>query len=181
MLYRLLVKARYLTVVPVLGLLAACSSLFVMGSKLILQQLWVALQIPKEQLIDNPLLPTFEVESLQGINLLLVGTGCLTLALGMFSLFVRPLRLPPSFRVGNFHELKGQFANYVILAMAISFLENLAHLRTMIADTNSNGSELFFAGAGMALVTFALLAFKYWGGEPKEATESEEEFYRERN
>jgi hypothetical protein len=26
----------------------------------------------------------------------------------------------------------------------------------------------------MALVTFALLAFKYWGGEPKEATESEE-------
>ena len=175
MFYRLLAKARYLTVVPVLGLLAAYSSLFVMGSRLILHQLWEALNIPKGQpLTDNPLLPTFEVESLQGINLMLVGTGCLTLALGMFSLFVQPLKLPPSFRVGNFHELKGQFANYVILAMAISFLENLTHLPEMIADKNSNGSELFFAGAGMALVTFALLAFKYWGGEPKEVDKNED-------
>jgi len=86
MLYRLLARARYLTVVPVLGLLAACSSLFVMGGRLILHQLWVAVNIPKGQLTDNPILPTFEVESLQGINLMLVGTGCLTLALGMFSL-----------------------------------------------------------------------------------------------
>ena len=105
---------------------------------------------------------------------MLVGTGCLTLALGMFSLFVQPLRLPSSFRVGNFHELKGQFANYVILAMAISFLENLTHLPEMIADKNTNGSELFFSGAGMALVTFALLAFKYWGGEKNEASENED-------
>ena len=175
MIYRLLTQTRYLTVVPVLGLLAASSSLFVMGGRLILHQLWVALNIPKGQFTDNPILPTFEVESLQGINLLLVGTGCLTLALGMFSLFVRPLKLPASFRVGNFHELKGQFANYVILAMAISFLENLTHLPNMIADKNSNGSELFFSGAGMALVTIALLAFKYWGGEKKEAGKSQEE------
>jgi hypothetical protein len=46
----------------------------------------------------------------------------------------------------------------------------------MIADKNSNGSELFYSGAGMTLVTIALLAFKYWGGEQKEAGESEEEF-----
>jgi len=58
--------------------------------------------------------------------------------------------------------------------MAISFLENLTHLPEMIADRNSNGSELFFSGAGMALVTFALLAFKYWGGEKNGAGESEE-------
>lgn len=176
MLFRLLAKVRYLTVVPVLGLLAACLSLFAMGGRLILHQLWVALNIPKGQLTDNPILPTFEVESLQGINLMLVGTGCLTLALGMFSLFVQPLRLPASFRVGNFHELKGHFANYVILAMAISFLENLTHLPEMIADKNSSGSELFYSGAGMALVTIALLAFKYWGGEHKETSESEAEF-----
>ena len=174
MLYRLLTKARYLTIVPVLGLLAACFSLFVMGGRLILHQLWVALTIPKGQLAGNPILPTFEVESLQGINLMLVGTGCLTLALGMFSLFVRQLKLPMSFRVGNFHELKGQFANYVILAMAISFLENLTHLPEMITDQNSSGSELLYSGAGVTLVTFALLAFKYWGGERNEAGESED-------
>ena len=175
MFYRLLTRIRYLTIVPVLGLLAASSSLFVMGGRLILHQLWVALNIPKGQLTDNPILPTFEVESLQGINLLLVGTGCLTLALGMFSLFVRQLKLPMSFRVGNFHELKGQFANYVILAMAISFLENLTHLQEMIADKNSNGSELFYSGAGVAMVTIALLAFKYWGGDPTGQSDSGEE------
>ena len=92
----------------------------------------------------------------------------------MFSLFVQPLKLPTSFRVGNFHELKGQFANYVILAMAISFLENLTHLPEMITDQNSSGSELFYSGAGMTLVTFALLAFKYWGGESNKTAESED-------
>jgi hypothetical protein len=35
----------------------------------------------------------------------------------------------------------------------------------MMRDPNSSGSEIFFAGAGMAVVTLALLAFKYWGGE----------------
>ena len=54
MLYRLLAKARYLTVVPVLGLLAACSSLFVMGGRLILHQLWVALNIPQRAAHRQP-------------------------------------------------------------------------------------------------------------------------------
>ena len=49
--------------------------------------------------------------------------------------------------------------------MAVSFLETLSNLQAMIRDPGSNGSEIFFAGAGMALVTLALLAFKYWGGE----------------
>jgi hypothetical protein len=68
-------------------------------------------------------------------------------------------------RVENFHHLKGQFANFVILAMAVSFLKSLSNLQTMMRDPTSNGSEIFYAGGGMALVTLALLAFKYWGGE----------------
>ncbi|MEB3324911.1 MAG: hypothetical protein VKM17_06190, partial [Cyanobacteriota bacterium] len=72
-------------------------------------------------------------------------------------------------RVESFHSLKGQFANFVILAMAVSFLESLSNLQSMIRDPGSNGSEIFFAGAGMALVTLALLAFKYWGGEQHDA------------
>jgi hypothetical protein len=96
-----------------------------------------------------------------------VGAGCLILAIGMFSLFVKPLRLPHVMRVESFHSLKGQFANFVILAMAVSFLESLSNLQALMRDPGSNGSEIFFAGAGMALVTLALLAFKYWGGEPR--------------
>jgi hypothetical protein len=37
-----------------------------------------------------------------------VGAGCLILAIGMFSLFVKPLKLPHVMRVESFHSLKGQ-------------------------------------------------------------------------
>jgi uncharacterized membrane protein YqhA len=75
MLHRLLVRARYLTIVPVLALLASCLALFVRGSRLIAEQLRVAL-------IGDPNLghlSHFEVQLLEGIDLLLVGTGCLAL------------------------------------------------------------------------------------------------------
>jgi uncharacterized membrane protein YqhA len=163
MLYTVFSKARYLTIASVLGLLIASASLFVMGGRMIVHQFLLTFTSHTEKIVE--ILPTFEVEMLQGINLMLVGTGCLSLSLGMFSLFLRPLQLPPSFRVDNFHELKSQFANYIILAMAIIFLENLTHLPEMISTPTSTGSELFFAGAGVTLITFALLAFKYWGGD----------------
>jgi uncharacterized membrane protein YqhA len=157
-----ILSARLMLLAPVLGLLGASMALFAKGLRLVLEQLDNALLMPAE----GPDLPTFEVNVLEGINLLLVGAGCLILAIGMFSLFVKPLKLPPVMRVESFHNLKGQFANFVILAMAVSFLESLSNLQAMMRDPGSNGSEIFFAGAGMALVTLALLAFKYWGGEP---------------
>lgn len=165
MLNKLLLSARLLLVIPVLGLFGASLALFAKGLRLVFEQLDNAVDIPAE----GHGLPLFEVNVLEGINLLLVGAGCLILAIGMFSLFVKPLPLPGVMRVESFHSLKGQFANFVILAMAVSFLESLSNLQSMIRDPGSNGSEIFFAGAGMALVTLALLAFKYWGGEQHDA------------
>jgi uncharacterized membrane protein YqhA len=162
MLNKLLLSARLLMVAPVFGLLGASMALFAKGLRLVYEQLDNAVLSSAE---GHDLAP-FEVSVLEGINLLLVGAGCLILALGMFSLFVKPLRLPAVMRVESFHGLKGQFANFVILAMAVSFLETLTNLQGMIRDPRTNGSEILFAGAGMALVTLALLAFKYWGGEP---------------
>ncbi|MFM7641862.1 MAG: YqhA family protein [Cyanobium sp.] len=161
MLNKLLLSIRLLLVVPVLGLFTASMALFAKGMRLVVEQLDNAIDVPAE----GHDLPQFEVNVLEGINLLLVGAGCLILAIGMLSLFVKPLRLPSVMRMESFHSLKGQFANFVILAMAVSFLETLSNLQAMIRDPGSNGSEIFFAGAGMALVTLALLAFKYWGGE----------------
>jgi uncharacterized membrane protein YqhA len=165
MLNNLLLSTRLLLVVPVLGLFGASMALFAKGLRLVFEQLDNALLTPAE----GHDLPPFEASVLEGINLLLVGAGCLILAIGMFSLFVKPLKLPKVMRVENFHNLKGQFANFVILAMAVSFLESLSNLQSLMRDPVSNGSEIFFAGAGMALVTLALLAFKYWGGEPNHA------------
>ncbi len=75
MLQRLLVRARYLTLVPVLALLASCLALFIRGSRLILEQLRVALVGSSDLMHLN----RFEVDLLEGIDLLLVGTGCLAL------------------------------------------------------------------------------------------------------
>ncbi|MEB3301719.1 MAG: YqhA family protein [Cyanobacteriota bacterium] len=166
---KLLLSIRLLLVVPVLGLFTASMALFAKGLRLVFEQLNNAIEVPAE----GHDLALFEVNVLEGINLLLVGAGCLILAIGMFSLFVKPLRLPSVMRVESFHSLKGQFANFIILAMAVSFLETLSNLQAMIRDPGSNGSEIFFAGAGMALVTLALLAFKYWGGENNDGPATE--------
>lgn len=162
MLNAFLLSARLLLLAPVLGLFGASLALFAKGIRLVFEEINNAVLTSA----TSHDLSAFEVNVLEGVNLLLVGAGCLILAIGMFSLFVKPLRLPSVMRMESFHSLKGQFANFVILAMAVSFLETLSNLQAMIRDPGSNGSEIFFAGAGMALVTLALLAFKYWGGEP---------------
>jgi uncharacterized membrane protein YqhA len=161
MLRRLLVRARYLTLVPILALLASCLALFIRGSRLILEQLRLAL-VSITDLVD---LNRFEMDILEGIDLLLVGTGCLALAIGMFSLFISELKLPRTLSFRNFHEVKGLFANFIILAMAISFLELLNSFDAEDPSHAVSGSDIFFTGAGMAVVTLALLAFKTWGGE----------------
>ncbi|KEF41742.1 MAG: hypothetical protein ER33_09835 [Cyanobium sp. CACIAM 14] len=162
MLHRLLLRARYLTLVPILGLLVSCLALFIRGSRLILEQLQMALAGSTG--VEH--LNRFEVELLEGIDLLLVGTGCLALAIGMFSLFISELKLPKTLSFRNFHEVKGLFANFIILAMAIAFLEQLNSFQQPESVLRSSGAEIFFSGAGMAVVTLALLAFKNWGGEP---------------
>jgi len=165
MLRRLLLRARYLTLVPILALLASCLALFIRGSRLILEQLRLALV----GITDLVHLNRFEMDILEGIDLLLVGTGCLALAIGMFSLFISELKLPRTLSFRNFHEVKGMFANFIILAMAISFLELLNSFQPDDPSLpTGNGQGIFFAGAGMALVTLALLAFKNWGGERAE-------------
>ena len=161
MLHRLLVRARYLTIVPVLALLASCLALFVRGSRLIAEQLRVAL-------IGDPNLGhlnDFEVQLLEGIDLVLVGTGCLALAIGMFSLFISELKLPKTLSFRNFHEVKGMFANFIILAMSISFLEQFNSFQAGGPSHALSGIDIFLSGAGMAVVTLALLALKYSGGE----------------
>ena len=161
MLHRLLLRARYLTLVPILGLLASCLALFLRGSRLILEQLRLAL-VSITDLVD---LNRFEMDILEGIDLLLVGTGCLALAIGMFSLFISELKLPKTLSFRDFNEVKGMFANFIILAMAISFLELLNSFNPDDPSHSVAGADIFFPGAGMAVVTLALLAFKYWGCE----------------
>lgn len=159
MFQRLLPKARFLIVIAVLGLLAASAATFIMGAHLVVDQLDEAF------LGEFQKLGTFEVMILQAIDLFLVGAGCLTLAIGMFSLFVRELPLPEPMRLRSFHEVKSMFANFLILSLAVSFLETFSHLDRSIEAHQSNGIELLFAGAGTALVTAALLGFKTFGGE----------------
>jgi uncharacterized membrane protein YqhA len=162
MVTKLPLATRLLPVVPVIGLPGASIALFGKGLRLVFEQI-------DDALLTSPRghdLSSFAVSVLEGTNLLLVGAGCLILAIGMFSLFVKPLHLPHVMRVESFHSLKGQFANFVILAMAVSVLESLSHLQSLMRDPGTNGSEILFAGAGMAVVTLAPLAFKDWGGEP---------------
>jgi uncharacterized membrane protein YqhA len=159
MLTLLLLRARQLTIVPILGLMITSLALFIRGSRLIVQQFIVALLERPDQRNN------FEIAILEGIDLLLMGTGCLALAIGMFSLFVRKLPLPDVLNFKNFHELKGMFANFIILTIAINFLQLFNDTPEVLSAAEGHGISLVYAGIGMILATFALLAFKYFGGD----------------
>ena len=72
----LLLSARLLLLVPVIGLLGASVALFAKGLRLVFEQLDNAVLTPAE---GHDLAP-FEVSVLEGINLLLVGAGALAAA-----------------------------------------------------------------------------------------------------
>lgn len=159
LLSRLIRQSRYLAGIAVVGLLLASVSLYLMGLHLVLNELGWAI---KGQTLQ---IASFQMHILEAVDHFLVGTGCLSLAIGIYSLFVEALHLPDSMQVNSFHAVKTTFANFLILAMAVGFLRALGRMELKVQSWPGSGSPLLFAGAGIVLVTGSLLAFRHFGGQ----------------
>lgn len=152
-------------------------ALFVKGSQVVLEHFPLPSHkgnvdsVPGGVAIACPadLYPTFEAHILQSINFLLLGTGCLLLAIDLIDLFVQRLQMPSAMRAGSFHALKSRFANFIILAMAISFLETFAIppalQGSMLSSPAFSSSPMLISAISITVVTLALIAFNLWGGE----------------
>jgi len=111
----------------------------------------------------------FETHILDGVNLLLLGTRCLVLAIDLLDMFVHRLFSPGPMRVNSFHALKSRVGNCIVLAMAISFLQAFgttsakkSSVKTPVAIISS---PMLISAVSIAVVTLVLIAFGRWGGE----------------
>lgn len=78
-------------------------------------------------------------------------------ALGMYELFIGSVNLPEWLIIRNLHDLKVKLSSVIILVMCITSLKHLV-------EWKDPQGTLFF-GIAIAVVTVALIAFGYFGGE----------------
>lgn len=95
------------------------------------------------------------VNLLQVIDLFLVATVQLLVALGLYELFVEDLTLPSWLTVRNLDELKRPIVQVLVVILAIKFLE-----RALGGDAR----DILYYGAAIAVVIASLVAFLRWGG-----------------
>lgn len=95
------------------------------------------------------------------VDLLLLGIGILVITAGIVNLMIRKIPLPKSLEFQNLHELKSTFSSFLILAMAIVYLESLAALHSLESTTASNPVALLYAGLGFLAVTGGLVLFQH--------------------
>lgn len=114
-----------------------------------------------------------ELEMIGTVDLLLLGIGILIISAGMISLTMRSLPMPRRLRFQDLHQLKSTFSSFLILIMAILYLESMASLKEMEMSSKSHPETLLYGGLGFLAVTIGLVIFQRSGRHP--LAESEEQ------
>ncbi|MBD2423737.1 YqhA family protein [Cyanobium sp. FACHB-13342] len=104
-----------------------------------------------------------ELEMIGTVDLLLLGIGILIIAAGMISLTMRNIPMPRGLRFHDLHQLKSTFSSFLILIMAILYLESMASLKQMELSTKSQPEALLYGGLGFLAVTIGLVIFQRSG------------------
>jgi uncharacterized membrane protein YqhA len=121
-----------------------------------LSRLWSILL----DVIDGKHSLEIELSLIGTVDLFLLGTGILVITAGVVNLMIRSVPVPKSLQFRDLHQLKSTFASFLILAMAIIYLESLASLRSLESTTSSNPVALLYASLGFLAVTAGLVLFQ---------------------
>ena len=101
-----------------------------------------------------------ELALISTVDLFLLGIGILVIAVGIVNLTIRNLSLPKGLHFADLHQLKSTFSSFLILIMAILYLESMASLRSLERTTSSNPITLLYGGIGFLAVTTGLMIFQ---------------------
>ena len=104
-----------------------------------------------------------ELEVIGTVDLLLLGIGILIIAAGIISLTMKKLSLPSGFRFKDLHQLKSTFSSFLILIMAIVYLEAMAPLKELVQNGDGRPESLLYGGFGFLAVTIGLVIFQRSG------------------
>lgn len=149
MLRPVLSASRFVVFAAVLGALAASLSLFVYG--LAETAMAIAQAIAKAE-ISSKGAKALALEFIEIVDLFLLGTVMLMIALGLYELFIDPdLPLPDWLQIRTFDDLKHKLIGVVIVVLAVLFLGHVVAW--------DGQRDLLRFGAGIALVIAALSYF----------------------
>lgn len=149
MLRPVLNASRYLVVAAVLGSLVAAFALFAYG---VVETVAVVGETVAKAEVSSKGAKALALAFIEIVDLFLLGTVFLMIALGLYELFIEEnLNLPPWLSISSFDDLKNKLVGVVIVVLAVLFLG---------AVVSWDGSrDMLGFGAGVALVIAALTFF----------------------
>jgi uncharacterized membrane protein YqhA len=149
MLRSILNSSRYLVVAAVLGSLVAALALFAYG---VIETFVVVADTIAKAEVSSKGAKTLALAFIEIVDLFLLGTVFLMIALGLYELFVdEKLALPSWLSFNSFDDLKNKLVGVVVVVLAVLFLG---------AVVGWDGSrDLLGFGVGVALVIAALTYF----------------------
>ena len=120
MLRPILSSSRYVVIAAVLGALAASLSLFVDG---LAETAVVITQTIAKAEVSSKGAKALALEFIEIVDLFLLGTVMLMIALGLYELFIdADLQLPDWLQIRTFDDLKHKLIGVVIVVLAVLFL-----------------------------------------------------------
>jgi len=149
MIRRLLNGSRFLVLAAVLGALAAALALFVYG---IAETVVVVADAIAKAEASSKGAKTLALAFIEIVDLFLLGTVLLMIALGLYELFISSdLDLPEWLQIRTFDDLKLKLVGVVIVVLAVLFLGQIVAW--------DGERDLLGFGAAIALVIAALTYF----------------------
>ncbi len=162
MLKNLLSISRFLLVLPVIGSLLLTVGVVVMGFGVIIVDGWELFQQGEFSAKAAKLMTITVIET---IDLFLVGALGYITAVGFYKLFIsqEEVLILKRIRIEKLADLENKIIGVIIAASAVSFLGDAVEAQDPI--------NIFYAGAGIALLIGALVLFMKMT-EPKEKGDS---------
>jgi len=140
---QLLEKARFISLIGIVSLLAASVLTFVLGAvKTVRIVVALAQSAGKDSLAF--------VHLVQIMDVFLVATALWVFAVSLYELFIEKLDLPGWMVAHNLYELKTKLGSVLILVMAGTFVERLA--------SNGDALQLMYEAIAIAVVSTVLIA-----------------------
>ncbi len=161
MLRSILSASRYLVVIAVLGSLAAAAALFVYGMA---ETVAVIAEAVAKMEVTSKGAKALALAFIEIVDLFLLGTVLLMIALGLYELFIdSELKLPDWLHIRTFDDLKNKLVGVVLVVLAVIFL---GHVVAWDGSKDLLGFGLAVA-AVIAALTWFLMSSK-GGKAPKD-------------
>jgi uncharacterized membrane protein YqhA len=148
----LLLKSRYLILLPILGLALAAGTFFVFGGVGLIKLLYesvLGVIYPAHRAADMSQ-GQFIYEVVEYVHTFLIGTVLYITAVGLYQLFVQEINFPTWLKIESTEELETNLIGVTVVVLAVNF---------MGAIFAGSAESLLQYGAGIALPIAALGVF----------------------